>query len=521
MMTNQYDPPVESPPESVLPPPRTAPEGTELVQDATIQGNVLAAFNKDLQTFLLLRFVDGATGRAWLADLIPDIATNAQVAAFNVDFRRKRRAAGTDPEDLFATWTNISLTGAGLRKLAPNDVAALGLLDGVDPGVQVWMDGAAAVTEAVGDTEGSAPEHWLFGADASQVDAIVCVAADRRADFDDRIATLRELSAEHGVVVVFQQDGETLPGRARGHEHFGFKDGISQPGVRGFDAPNPDDPDEVEGKPGTDLIEPGEFVLGYVGQGDGRPGRMVPFWMWDGSFLVFRRLAQNVPGFWTDIQRAAALFDETQTTGDTGIRDAETLGARLVGRWRNGTPTDDSPLSDVPLLGDPGLNDFEFESDPEGVKTPHAAHIRKVYPRKGAESSTAAVTEAAAEQRRILRRGIPFGQPFNPTAGHGNGVDSSRGLVFQCYQASLSDQFIFLQRQWVNDQDFTDAGDGKDAVIGQATTVALHPNNVATKAELHQWVTTEGSIFAFTPSLPTLRALSAGEHLPVEAAHDG
>jgi hypothetical protein len=65
------------------------------------------------------------------------------------------------------------------------------------------------------------------------------------------------------VRIVFEQPGETLPSKAIGHEHFGFKDGISQPGVWGYDSPDPGHPDEVAGKPGTDLIAAGTFVLGY------------------------------------------------------------------------------------------------------------------------------------------------------------------------------------------------------------------------------------------------------------------
>ena len=36
-----------------------------------------------------------------------------------------------------------------------------------------------------------------------------------------------------GAEVLFRQDGATLLGPLRGHEHFGFRDGVSQPGVRG------------------------------------------------------------------------------------------------------------------------------------------------------------------------------------------------------------------------------------------------------------------------------------------------
>jgi len=61
-----------------------------------------------------------------------------------------------------------------------------------------------------------------------------------------------------------------------GNEHFGYLDGVSQPGIRGqvdgtfllhkFLQPsqNPNDPDQ--GLPGADLLWPGEFVFGYPTQ---------------------------------------------------------------------------------------------------------------------------------------------------------------------------------------------------------------------------------------------------------------
>ena len=40
-------------------------------------------------------------------------------------------------------------------------------------------------------------------------------------------------ATDHGIQVLFTQRGDNLPGNLQGHEHFGFKDGISQPGIRG------------------------------------------------------------------------------------------------------------------------------------------------------------------------------------------------------------------------------------------------------------------------------------------------
>ncbi len=353
--------------------------------------------------------------------------------------------------------------------------------------------------------------NWLFGKDPNSIHAIVTIAADRESDLAVEIAHQRELAAQNGLAVIFEQDGATLPHESAGHEHFGFKDGISQPGVIGFDDADPDNPSQVNGKPGTELLPTGLFVLGYPATTDGAVSVAVPKWMWDGSFLVLRRLAQDVPGFWEGVETANSTLQPADRSDATGIPNADTLAARLVGRWRSGTPTDDSPTADHLLPSGPGLNDFDFTSDLDGQKTPHAAHIRKVYPRKG----NSGLNELQTQARRILRRGIPFGEPFDPSSGRGEGIDAERGLIFQCYQASIFQQFLFLQQAWINNAAFPEPGAGNDALIGNASQVTVNPNGVARSLSLADFVTTQGAVYALTPSLSTLALLASSGALPV------
>jgi hypothetical protein len=109
-----------------------------------------------------------------------------------------------------------------------------------------------------------------------------------------------------------------------GHEHFGFDDGVSQPGPRGRASDRPGDhitdrhidPGQVPqsllyGYPGQDLVWPGEFVLGYPATGPDPllPGPVAlaqPPWTRNGSFLVYRRLRQDVGLFWRTMRSEAA-----------------------------------------------------------------------------------------------------------------------------------------------------------------------------------------------------------------------
>lgn len=236
-------PPAPTMPMAGWPATRPAPDQTALplIGDVNIQGNVLAGFNKDHQVLFFLHWADPVSARAWLSELRPRLARNADVAAFNARFGQAKKRSGRDPE-MTATWNNVSFTAAGIELLAPQDMTTLRQHPSLDAGLQLWLTGAADATVAgrVGDTGPSDPSSWLFGSAGPVIHALVCVAADRTEHLITEVAFHRELSARHEVGIVFEQTGDTLPGTAAGHEHFGFKDGISQPGVFGFDPASTD-----------------------------------------------------------------------------------------------------------------------------------------------------------------------------------------------------------------------------------------------------------------------------------------
>ena len=151
-------------------------------------------------------------------------------------------------------------------------------------------------------------------------------------------------------------------------------------------------------------------------------------------------------------------------------------------------------------------------NDPRGEHTPRFAHIRKVYPRDDGVSTEPEVNDRFADIHRILRRGIPFGPPFDNSTR-----DIDRGLLFVCYQLDLSNQFEFLQRTWANNPNFplkdpeATEGHGFDAIIGKHHDkgfVNLLRNGKFTKITgFKQWVTTTGGQYFFSPSISTLKKL--------------
>lgn len=491
-----------APPEPQPQPTPPPVEGTPLRDSEEIQGNILAGFNKDRRMYVFLRLADGPSGRDWLRALTRRIATTKQVATFNEQFSRARRnRGGDDPEKLRATWVNVSFTAGGLFKLAPNLPFSPG-------DFAIFLGGPEAAADRLGDAGPSHPSGWVFGRQDQEIDALLTVEADDVDDLRGELDKTRQLAAKHGVTVVFEQRGDTLPGRRAGHEHFGFKDGISQPGIRGFHEtqPNAEGGEERKDHPGTKMIAAGEFVIGHRREGNNPEPWLHPEWMRDGSFHVFRRLRQDVPGWWAQVTaRSRDLPD------DHPMRNADLLAAKLVGRWRSGTPVARAPERDNRSARDRSLdNDFNYAGDDEGLTTPRCAHIRKMYPRDNSRFRD--------DGRRIIRRGIPFGRPFDPAGGRGNGVDAERGLLFNAYMASIGQQFEFLQQDWANTSTFPSVVFGDNRVDGPDPVIGESPDRVEVRQtgmpdahlDFRRFVHATGALYAFAPSLPVLKSLADG-----------
>jgi Dyp-type peroxidase family len=469
-----------------------------------IQGNVVAGFNKDYTSYLFFALPDEpARARAWLADLVDEVATAQEVKQFNDLFRAIRKRRGDREGVVEAAWMNLALTHDGLGKLGVEE-AELGLFP------VEFREGMRSRKQIVGDLGDDDPERWPNGLGTRTIHALMIVAADSIEDLNREIVYFIRHAASNGVSLVFQQDGMTRPD-APGYEHFGFRDGISQPAIRGLTTSSyPSSSDG--GDPPQDVVAGGEFVIGYPRHQPSDPAddplTPQPEWTENGSYLVFRRLQQDVKGFQEFLSDAAATLGTT----------VDLVAAKLVGRYRSGAPlvgagnaTRDPGTTKSGVLKKDRINAFDYAADPDGMQVPRAAHIRKAYPRD---------QEAAEELRerpRILRRGLPFGQSFRP--GHPRrspfGADPEfphdRGLCFVCYQRSIRDQFEFIQCTWMNQDAVPEEGDGVDPVASQASPPRLfrYPGGAVDPVSLtDRWVTTTAGEYFFSPSISALERLS-------------
>lgn len=546
-----------------------------------IQGNIVG-FNKDHQTLLFLQILNPAAFRGWLAPWVTFIASAEEVLAFNRLFKAVRHRRKAETRTVQATWLNVAFSYDALRRLTEG--TDLALTDDRDFADEAFRQGMAVRSTLLGDPTGAAaeghPSTWVVGGPDTPADVVLIVASDDPTDLDAEVARIEDAiyaprtpdgkPARSGARVVFKQRGATLPPPLTGHEHFGFLDGVSQPGLRGrVSSENPDDfltarqnpKDRDQGKPGQDLLWPGEFVFGYAGQDPnaqevserGPVSSAGPSWADDGSFLVFRRLRQDVAGFERFVRQQSATAHLTE----------DHLGAKLVGRWDSGAPILRATTQDNTRLAadDCANNHFEFQGeserirrgdretdvdcaddfhpsagDKEGRLCPFAGHIRKTYPRDdvadtpyGAAQS-GLPNEVETQTHRLLRRGIPFGEPFH-RAREPHAPDSGdRGLLFLAYQTSIVEQFEFVTRSWVNTPDFKEPGSGFDPILGQnnaeganrrrtfRVTFADREGTVQTREleTTEDWVIPTGGGYFFAPSISALGRLSGGPDTGVE-----
>jgi Dyp-type peroxidase family len=506
---------------------------------ASIQGNIIPGFNKDHQLFLFFRLGKPGAAKEWLRWIAPLVSSMDDVLAFVRMHRALRKRLGVREPPLCATWVNIAFSHDAIAALtSAADAGAFGDAS--------FRQGLAERSTYLGDpTKPSHPGHrgrWVVGGPKNEADVLVIVAADGPADLELVADAIRRRAADAGLKLIFEQRGDTLPGRLRGHEHFGFKDGISQPGVRGrvsaapgdFITPRYIDPADPRAryfaKPGQLLVWPGEFLLGEPRQATDHlytsapAAANFPRWAARGSYLVCRRLRQDVPAFWNFVIGAAAAL---------GI-PAQQFAAMLVGRWPSGAPVMRTPAADdLALAGDEWANNhFIYDDDTRpvalrpipgypgdgfpqarqdvlGAVCPHFSHIRKINPR---DSATDLGKPADTLLRMILRRGIPFGTPVvgakKPPPGL---LKKERGLMFLCYGATIEDQFEFLTRRWANSPVQPNVG-GFDPVIGQADNGGSRtrfidvptPGGRVRVPIKGEWVTPTGGGYFFAPPIEAI-----------------
>ena len=411
--------------------------------------------------FLTIR--NAAEGRAWLSGIIEKVGTGKAVAA---------GAAGD------TRWVTVAFTWNGLRGLGV-DEASLATFP------EEFRQGMAARAEVLGDTGANHPNHWVDGLASPDLHGIVILFARDVAERDRCVREHQQYVARFPAVRALSTlDLEATPPLEYAHDHFGYRDRLSQPVIDGTgEVPTPG-----SGAP----LKAGEFFLGYPDEAGVTQALEPEILGRNGSFLAYRRMQEHVGAFRQFLQQHGRSPEEQ-----------ELIAAKLMGRWRSGAPLVLSPEKDDPALGaDPQRNnDFNYaKMDPHGYAVPLGSHIRRMNPRD---------TAANMNRRRMIRRGGTYGPPL-PEGAPEDGVE--RGIAAFVGCASLIRQFEFAQNVWANDRTFHELGNERDPIIGthDGTLEFKIPKRPIRKVikGLPAFTTVRGGAYFFLPGKRALRYLA-------------
>jgi Dyp-type peroxidase family len=474
-----------------------------------IQGYLIRGYAHMLYSrFAYLQISDAKAAKKWLSESWKTMTTAKHIR---------------DKSQISNTHLNIAFTHDGLKQLGLNEenLAAFS---------REFRQGMVSPHRArlLGDSDLSSPESWIWGGPQNEpIHLCLMVFGNDKSGKDDLemdkqvcLAYYAELESkfeENGLKLVYYIDGQTQP---QNKEHFGFRDGISQPIIEGSGRVGPKD----------DVVKAGEFLFGYKNefgvypdtpllaspQGDlnlldsDAEGSGQKDLGKDGTLMVMRQLDQDVNKFWT-------FMNENTKNPDGSINEAESakLAAKIMGRWQNGAPITLFPDKDPGPNSD--INEFGYAKfDKDGLKCPFGSHLRRSNPRDSVDDHGAKESLKLSKQHRIIRRARLYGQIYegSPTDTR---PDGDVGLLFICFNIDISRQFEFLQYTWANLPKNKELYNDPDPIIGgkerlstgeqQNFTIQDLPVSRSVK-NLPRVITVKGGAYFFLPSINSLRFLS-------------
>jgi Dyp-type peroxidase family len=469
----------------------------ETLELADIQGYIVRGYKyMTYSRYVLLHITDAAAAKNWMASISGSITNVTHHPTTNC--------------------LNIAVTAAGLRALGMKE-------NNVKNFSREFSEGMTTPhrQRILADFDSSDPSNWRWGGPKNEETHLLLMVFG--IDEETALTYYKELEVQFtaaGLKDIFQLDGRTLPFNK---EHFGFRDGISQPLIKGTDKNGPKE----------DYVNAGEFIIGYKNEYNVYPDTpviteeqgdtsMLPLEGTgkkdlgrNGSYMVLRQLEQNVEAYWTFMNEKTKNDD-----GSVNVAESNKLASKMMGRWPSGAPLVRFPDNDP--CGENKDDDyytsfFTYQDlDKEGLKCPFGAHIRRTNPRDNFEDNTKSLSFKLTNRHRIIRRGRLYGCPI--TASPTNFIPETEvGLLFACFNSDISRQFEFISYTWANYPKFLQLYNDPDPITGvrevavpgteQSFTIPASPVNKYITG-MKSFVTTRGGAYLFFPSITTLNYLA-------------
>ncbi|OJI96675.1 hypothetical protein ASPVEDRAFT_23672 [Aspergillus versicolor CBS 583.65] len=293
---------------------------------------------------------------------------------------------------------------------------------------------------------------------------IICGDKDSCEKGEALVSKMLGDSIEH----IYSLKGSVRTGEAKGYEHFGFRDTISQPRLDGWDKEDPALSLPYKCRPGV-------IVMNHPGTNGFNEdvGQWEPEWAKNGSYFVLRKMEQDVGKFRDHAKKLA----EDKSLG-LNLKPHQ-LEARFVGRWHSGAPLEYFPKED-PARDKNGPqwdfgNNWEYKEPIDELRCPYGSHIRKSNPRNNFGQSA-----HNKDKSLIMRRGIPYGSDYSEAT-----KDEKRGLLFGCYQSNVMNGYACIMDRWINNDSFPMRGSGQDVLVAQPIKGAVSESDKTLHANLY------------------------------------
>lgn len=517
-----------------------------------IQGNILKSHGRNYSIYLFLHFDNQQPNpiKHWIGDFAHEYVVSAARQEAQSQVYRERRQA--NDLALFPNlFVNFSLSFQGYQALGLDAQTnfrrlyqqKLDLVENNFLSLHPFEEGMLKNLDTLQDRQSDWEEEYLQV--NNQIHALILLADDDRdslLEAANKIIT--EISAHQNIGIINTEIGfvrrndlnQTI-------EPFGFADGISQPLFLKQDIEKVTNIDKWNPSANLRLVL---NVDPFGAKFTDTQGSNYSF----GSFLVYRKLEQDVAGFNHGVTELARKLENQLTDSPPQVETEQLVRAYSMGRFReDGRPVamyanlDDSEGSEIEL------NNFNYGEGSEfkttsGSKCPFHAHIRKMTSRAVSDkvySGTYKDDPENQRQRRIVRRGTSYGLPTPDSAlllsasTQANLADyqylseklgiklevGKEGTLFLCFQSDIQAQFQKLQ-DYANDRNFgaNSGGNlGADPIAGQSDPaerpIQTWPsqwgddNNPVEDSSLFGFVTARGGEYFFTPSLSFLKSLKA------------
>lgn len=394
------------------------------------------------------------------------------------------------------------------------------------------------------------PKEWTT--DLRTCDVMVLLFARSKEELELLLDECQDRARRHGATPLSDERAAEWSD----FEPFGFADGVSQPAIMGQPpkaTAEPMDPDPDAGANGPaergaskNLIAAGEIVLGYKNEYTELPqsprvadGAHRGFDLGkNGTFLVFRKLEQDVDGFWRTFLelgrrwRGQPVSKHGEKIPDNEIDAALWCASRTMGRWPNGNSVMRGPMAEGPTDGPTVRNQFTYLDDKEGMRCPIGSHVRRANPRDQRDADDVDSSWKVVRRHRVIRRGRSYGEQLRSARASIQRVAQpgeppfagNSGLLFVCLQANITHGFEFVQQIWNNNPAFHGLYQEPDIIAGPGGgrfTIPAEPMRIELKRKtpkpdakpkedaygLPCFVTARGGGYFFVPSRDALDVL--------------